>query len=574
MVTGYAEPVSALADRFWERLLRLEPTVATVAGDERYDDRLPDPSPRGRAELRELYGETIAETERVTAAKLSDEDRITLDVVRLFCQLALEQQERQEHVLGAVDQMEGPQALLTMLVQLQPADTPERLDRLVARLQAYPRFIEAHVANLREGLRLGLIQPRIVAERTVGQLERLLTAPAASPVVSLARVANEADRERLAEAARDHVLPAYRALLDAIRTDYLPFARDEPGLWGLPDGERRYAARIRLWTTLDLDAGELHRSGLEELESIESERRGIARKAGFGDDTASYRAALERDPSNVPRTPEEILGRMREDLRRAMAAAPRFFGRLPESPCEVRPLDPFQAADSLGYYLAPAPAIGRPGAWYMNTTELAKRTFSRYATITYHEMVPGHHLQLAIAAELEGLHPLRVHGPGHLVSGAYIEGWGLYSERLADELGLFRGPQERFGMLDAQAWRAARLVIDTGLHAFRWTREQAIRTLMEATGFQEADGAIEVDRYIVLPGQALAYKVGQREIERLRGEATERLGPRFDLRRFHDELIGHGSLPLATLARELPRWLGAGRDESGAPSRARVGRAP
>ena len=252
-------------------------------------------------------------------------------------------------------------------------------------------------------------------------------------------------------------------------------------------------------------------------------------------------------------------------MQRGWDAAPRAFGRLPGSPCEIRALDEFQAADSIGYYLQPARETGRPGAFYMNTTDLPSRLFSRYATVTYHETIPGHHLQLATEAELPDLSRFRRFG-AQMVSGSYVEGWGLYSERLADELGLFRNEQERFGMLDAQAWRAARLVIDTGIHAFGSSREQGIQELVAATGFEEPDAAIEVDRYIAWPGQALAYKVGQREIERLRREQADRLGQAFDLRAFHDAVLGHGSLSLAVLSRSLPAWLGgteerqAGRD--------------
>ena len=555
-MTGRPTDVDGLAGRFWERYLESYPALATLAGDERFDDRLEDPSPDGHARLRRLYEETLHEAALIPETELGDEERVTLDVLRVVCRLGLDREEEQSHLLETVDQMEGPQAHLTHLVGLQRADTPERLERLLGRLAAYPRFIEAHVANLGEAVRLGLVQPRIVAERTVGQLERLLAArPEESPVAVLPALADEADRRRLVEAVEDDLMPAYRAFLDAVRRDYLPAVRDEPGLRAVPDGERRYRTAIRTWTTLDLSANDLHRVGWEELEAFEAERRAISRAAGHGDDTAAYRGALAADPANVPRTDEELLGRMREDVDRAADRSAAFFGRQPSLTCEIRPLDPFQAADALGYYQEPSPKTGRPGAFYMNTTDLSRRLFSRYATVTYHETIPGHHLQLAIQAELPELSPFRKFGAGR-ASGAYVEGWGLYAERLADEMGLFRNEQERFGMLDAQAWRAARLVIDTGIHALGWSRERAIRTLIDATGFEEADAAIEVDRYIAWPGQALAYKVGQREIERLRREASERLGAGFDLRRFHDELLGHGSLPLTTLAREVPRWLG------------------
>jgi uncharacterized protein (DUF885 family) len=249
---------------------------------------------------------------------------------------------------------------------------------------------------------------------------------------------------------------------------------------------------------------------------------------------------------------------MREDVERALGAAPRWFGRLPRARCLIEPIDAAQQADSLGYYQSPTPDGSRPGAFYMNTSDLAKRLFTRFATVTYHETIPGHHLQLAMDAERTGVSRFRREG-AQLISGAFVEGWGLYTERLADEMGLYRNAGERFGMLDAQAWRAARLVIDTGIHAFGWDRDRSVDLFEESTGFDRADAAIEVDRYIAIPAQALAYKTGQRVIQQLRKEATDAAGTggqEFDIRHFHDELLGHGSLPLEVLEEHVPRWLG------------------
>ncbi len=481
---------------------------------------------------------------------------MTLDALRVFCAVLSGELEQRATLLDSVSQLSGPQALLTRVLSVQPADTPERFERLLARLAGYPAYVAGHIANAREGIRAGLVQPRIVTERTIGQLERLVAAPPeASPVVTAPQGLEPSERERLVRAAREQVAPALVAFLEALRSEYLPAARAEPGLGALPDGEARYAAAIRTWTTLELAPRALHELGREELAALDAERLTIVQAAGGGE-VAAYRRALAGDQENVPRTAEALLGRMREDVQRALEAAPAVFGRLPATPCEIRPLDAFQAADSLGYYLEPSPEQGRPGAFYMNTTNLRDRHFSRYATVTYHETIPGHHLQLATATELPDRSRFRRHGADR-ISGAYIEGWGLYAERLADELGLFRGSGERFGMLDAQAWRAARLVVDTGLHALGWSRERAIDVLVEAVGFTRTDAAIEVDRYIAMPGQALSYTVGRRELERLRRDAAATRGARFDLRRFHDEVLGHGSLPLATLARQLPGWLAA-----------------
>ena len=401
----------------------------------------------------------------------------------------------------------------------------------------------ANIEILGDALASGLTAPRIVAERTIAQIERLLEVPIESAVIpSMVTVANEGDRERVREVVRDHVYPADRAFLEALGGDYLAATREDPGLWSAPNGDQLYRTAIRSWTTLDLDPEEVHRIGLDELESIELERREISRGAGFGDDTAAYRAALDADPTNTPRTKDELVVRAHEDIDRAMSIAPRYFGVLPRAACEVRAVEEYKERDApFAYYYPPSPDGSRPGIYYANGYDLPSRKYTKLATTTFHEAVPGHHFQIALEMENDHLITFRRLG-ARMVGGAYVEGWGLYSERLADEMGLFRDEAERFGMLDAQAWRAARLVVDTGLHALRWPRQRSIDFLRTA-GLSETDAVIETDRYICWPGQALTYKTGQREIERLRAELAARDGSRFDLRAFHDAVLGHGSLP-------------------------------
>ncbi len=547
-------PVNRLADRYWEALLALSPSTATVYGDERHADRLEDPSEVGRAKVRTLLESTLAEAEAIRADGLSVEDRITRDVLGVICRLGIEQDDQRFDLLRVVDQMSGPQILLSQLVQFQPADTPERLEKLIARLHAYGPFMAANIALLDEGRATGLTAPRITGERTISQLERLLAIPAdASPIVEMARVSSETDRDRVREAVRDVVHPADAAFLEALRA-YLPATREDPGIWSAPNGDALYRTQILSWTTLDIDPAEVHRIGLEELASIQDEQRAIARAAGMGGDLAAYRALLADDPANHPATPEEMLGRAREDIGRALALAPRYFGLLPRAGCEVKAVEAFKEKDSpFAYYFPPDVGGTRPGTYYANTYDLPSRMYSALASTTYHEAVPGHHFQIALEMENDHLNTFRRLG-ARQAGGAYVEGWGLYAERLADEMGLFRNDQERYGMLGAQAWRAARLVVDSGVHALRWTRQQSIDFLLGA-GLTETDAIIETDRYITVPAQALTYKLGQRQIEALRRELTERDGARFDLRTFHDEVLGHGSLPLATLARELPRWV-------------------
>ena len=283
-------------------------------------------------------------------------------------------------------------------------------------------------------------------------------------------------------------------------------------------------------------------------------RREIARRAGFGDDSKAYRASLLADPANTPKSKDELIERAGEDIDRAMTIAPRFFGRLPVAGCDVKPVEEFKEKDApFAYYFPPSTDGSRPGIYYANGYDLPSRKYTKLASTTYHEAVPGHHFQIALEMENPNLNTFRRLG-ARIVSGAYVEGWGLYSEKLADEMGLYRDEGERFGMLDAVAWRAARLVVDTGIHALRWDRQRSIDFLLDA-GLSETDATIETDRYIGWPGQALTYMMGCREIERLRRQIETRDGSAFDLRAFHDAVLAHGSLPLATLARELPNWV-------------------
>jgi uncharacterized protein (DUF885 family) len=554
-MTDDRSTVDALSDRYWESILELDPTTATFYGDERYADRLEDPSPAGRAKVRDLMARTAAEAMAIPVDGLSTEERITRDMLRVIGELRVEEDDQGLHQLRVVDQMGGPQQLLPQLTQFQPVDTPERLEAFIARLHAYPAFMAANADILREAIGTGLTAPSIVTERTIAQIERMLEIPIDEAIVPASvKGASDADRERIRDVVRDVVYPADRAFLDVLRGEYRHASREEPGIWSAPNGEAIYRTAIRSWTTLEMDPREIHQIGMDELETIEDERRVIARAAGFGEDTAAYRASLDADDANTPRTKDQLVQRAAEDVERAMAAAPRYFGRLPVAGLDVRPVEEYKERDApFAYYYPPSANGSRDGIYYANGYDLPSRKYTKLASTTYHEAAPGHHFQIALEMENTQLNTFRRLG-ARAVGGAYVEGWGLYSERLADEMGLYRSEGERFGMLDAQAWRAARLVVDTGLHALRWERQRSIDFLRNA-GLSETDAVIETDRYICWPGQALTYKLGQRQIEKLRRELTERDGAQFDLREFHDQVLGHGSLPLATLARELPTWV-------------------
>jgi uncharacterized protein (DUF885 family) len=535
-----------LAAHTWERTLELSPTLATVYGDERFDDRLDDPGPAGRAARRAVAEDALAGARAIDPVGLAVEERISRDLLVLIAEQEIREDDLRADLLGAVEQ-QGHQSLLPELVQFQKADTPERFERLLARIAAYPALTDAVIDLLEEGRAAGLTAARVVAARAVDQVERLLAAPpAASPIVTVPKVADEAERARLLEAVERHVRPADARYLEALR-DYLPATREQPGLCALPDGEARYAAKVHAYTSLDVSPAELRRIGLEELEEIEDERRAIARAAGHGDDTSSFRAALNTDPDQVPPTADALVARCQEDVDRAFAAAPRWFSRVPRAGCEVRRVEPLLEKDAPGaYYYPPTMDGDRPGIYFVNAYDLPSRTYWSAASTTYHEAVPGHHFQIALEMELDGLPAFRT--LGFWPQGtAYVEGWALYTERVADEAGLFRSEAERFGMLDSQALRAVRLVVDTGLHAFGWSRQEAFETMV-AAGIHPTDAGIETDRYIAWPGQALAYMTGRREIERLRRERTAREGDAFDIRLFHDDVLRHGKLPLRILA--------------------------
>jgi uncharacterized protein (DUF885 family) len=556
-VTHLPSRTDEIASSLWEELLELSPLTATVYGDTRFDDRLDDPGPAGRASTIAAYQRAVADLAAIPEAELNLEDRITRDVVGRIADLYVEGEAIGAHELAAVNQIEGPQTILAQIAIFQQAATPEGLERWLSRLRAYDGFIDASIGILREGIRSGRTSARIVAELTIAQLEALVAVPAEQhPITTACSVADDAARARVAEVVRDVIQAADARYLAVLRDEYLAHAREVPGLVSAPDGEAQYRYAIRSWTSLDIAPADVHAIGHAELQAINAERRELARAAGFGDDVAAYRKALEADPANQAASKEELIARAVEDIGRANEAATRVFGRLPRAGCEVRPVESFkEQVAPFAYYFPPTPDGSRPGTYYVNTYDLPSRTFTKLASTTYHEATPGHHFQITLEMEDPSLNVFRRLG-ARRVGGAYVEGWGLYAERLADELGLYRNPGERLGMLDAQAWRASRLIVDSGMHGLGWSRQQSVDWLLE-TGLSATDARIETDRYISWPGQALCYMLGMREIRRLRQELEARDGAAFDLRRFHDEVIGHGSLPLATLAQELPGWVPA-----------------
>ena len=538
-----------LVDHYWEGLLETEPLLGTQVGDERFDDRLPDPSEAGLAAREALHRSAMDELALIDRELDDVTLRTSLDMLEAIASRSLAEIDHRVDRLQAVSHFWGPAQLLGELGSIQRADTPERLERYLARLAAAPAFYEAISDVARDGLAVGVVAPRVVVERTVAQVERLLATPVEEfPALMAVPEGDGHGRDRVVDVLRERGLPALEDYLAVLR-EYVPHASDTIGLYALPGGVAMYEAEILSWTTMPLAAQQVHDMGVEDLETIQEERRQSANALGADAPSAAI-AHLNVTGRNTIASKDDLKALAEDQVRRGWEAAPGFFGRLPNGNCEVRLVEEYREADMAFAFYQPASEDGsRPGIYYVNGYELSDRPRHHLATTTYHEANPGHHFQIAIEQEMGDRPNLRRFG-GLMAGSAFAEGWGLYSERLADEMGLFVDEAERLGMLDAQAHRAARLIVDTGIHAFGWDRERAIAKLEEA-GVPHVDAVIETDRYITLPGQALSYKIGQFEIERQRAEAAKRDGAEFSLSDFHDRLLALGSLPLPALRREL-----------------------
>ncbi len=543
-----AQKAKALAERYWDQLLELEPMLGTLVGDERYDDRLADPSEHGRARSGSLNRGALAELTSIDRDALDENLRGTLDVLEACARRSLAELEHRADRLRAAAHFWGPITTLAEVASIQSVDTPERLDRYMHRLSGFPAYLQAWADVAREGIAAKVTSPRIVVERAIGQLERLLALPAeGSPAVAPAGDDDSA-RARIAATVGDHVNPAFERYLTVLR-DYLPHATESIGLSQLPGGDDMYAASILAWTTLPLEAQAVHDLGLDRYEAIQQERRDTAARLGYASAEDAI-AAHDASGANTAPTREAMLTLAREQVQKSWDAAPGFFGRLPKANCEVRPVEEYREHDTpLGFYNPPTENGSRVGAYYINTSDLEQRPLHHVASLTYHEANPGHHFQISIEQELMDRPALRRFG-GILAGSAFCEGWGLYSERLADEVGLYVDDWERLGMLEAQGMRAGRLVTDTGIHALGWSRERAVATL-EEIGVPSVDASIEVDRYVTIPGQALSYMVGMIEIVNARRAAEARDGAAFSLPAFHDRVLALGQLPLPALRREL-----------------------
>jgi uncharacterized protein (DUF885 family) len=547
-----SDDLARLAADYWEGVLWRNPTLATFFGDYRYNDRLPDAGPDGRSAEESALREVLRRLDSIPRAELTPDERISWDMLKRAADEGLAALSLRLDEM-AVDQMSGPQVWLPELLNWHPTDSAEQVQQLIGRYHAFGAYMDQYLANLRDGVRDGRTATRMATERVVGQLRALLaTSPVDSTLAAPSKVMPEL-ADDLLKALERSVYPAYQRMLEYLQGEYLnEHARREPGVWSVADGQRIYEILCRQHTTTELTPDELHRIGLEELEGIQQEMRQIMVR--LGDSSGDIRAFTERlthDPANLPSNREEIVRAAESLLHEAQAALPRAFGYLPKIPCVVKAIEDYREKDSVAaFYYPPSGDGSRPGVFYVNTYDPPSRPRHTMPALTFHEAVPGHHLQIALATETSGLPDFRRLGSDVT---AYVEGWALYTERLADELGLYPNDQARYGMLGYQAWRACRLVVDTGMHHLRWSRQQGIDFFLQNVGLTERETVNEVDRYIIWPGQALSYKIGQREIESLRREASAR--PGFDVRRFHDEVLAHGAIPLSTLRKTITDWL-------------------
>jgi len=555
--------LAEVADDFWSWYLAWHPLEATYLGERTYNGRVTDITPQGREERREsaaafadalaaIDADTLRAADRLTYLALEDE--LGTELARQVC----------EPEGWVVDHREGIQIAFLNIVSAQPLDTPEDGDRMIARWTAIADYLEDYVSNLRSGLERGRVAARVSIDRTIAQLDALLErppqewplyAPAGAPLGDgWPEERRHRFRSEIREISTGRIRPAYQRLRDFLRDELWQDARDDrtPGLLSLPGGPECYLALIRDQTSLDLTAEEIHRTGRLELERIHAELRELGKQVLGTGDLGEIQRLLREDPAMHFRWPGEIVQAAERATARAREKMPEYFGRTPKARLSIRPIPLYEAPHSIvAYYRQPAPDGSRPGVYFVNTYRPETRPRYQSEVLTFHESIPGHHLQTALAQEADGIPRFRK----HLGSTAFAEGWALYAERLADEMGLYSSDLDRIGLLSYDAWRASRLIVDTGIHAFGWSRQEAVDFLRENTLLAESNIENEVDRYITSPAQALTYKLGQLEILALRAEARERLGDAFRIADFHDRVLENGALALPALREAVETWV-------------------
>ena len=558
--------LNALVEEYFERQLELSPMNATAIGDTRYDDRLDEStSPGFREKQLGIERAFLDRARRMDIAQLSPAARITYEIFSTEREQALAGQKFHEEYMP-LNQMSGLPMDLAVYGSgsgPQPFKTANDYQRFLARMRQFPRWVDGAIAQMRTGMSLGITLPKPAVAKVVPQLRGIVTAtPQESifwgPVKDLPADIPAAERQRISQAyataLSQEVLPAYARLADFFERDYLPAARTTVGWSDLPDGAAWYRWRIRGATTLDLPPEQIHELGLKEVARIRAEMLAVKEQVGFKGDLDAFFKHLEDDPQFYFNNEQELLDAYRDVKRRIDALLPKLFSDFPKADYEIRPVEAFRAASAAGgSYQAPSADGTRPGIFYINTHNLRAQPRFGLETLSLHEAAPGHHFQIAIQQELTDLPRFRRFN--NYVS--YAEGWALYAESLGRELGVFTDPYQWYGRLSDEMLRAMRLVVDTGLHAKGWTREQSIQYMLDNSSMAESDVTAEVERYIVWPGQALGYKLGQLRITELRAKAQAELGAKFDVREFHGQVLRDGAVPMDVLTAKIDRWIAA-----------------
>ena len=555
------EDLRQLMAEEWEFELREDPLFATQAGDHRYDDRLPSVTVADEVRREAANKEFLARLQAIDRAQLGATDRLDYDLLQRTLRDRIGEYDFKTYLLPITNR-EGFHTDFPQLPERVPLDNTKDYENYCARLEACRTYMGQYVETMRVGVKEGYTLPKVVMEGWETAIDAHI---AEDPTKSLlfapfedfpdAIPAN--DRARLTErgkkAIAGSVVPGYQALRDFLAKEYVPACRDNIGASSLPNGKAFYEHRVRYYTTLDLTPKQVHDTGLSEVKRIRSEMDLVIAKSGFKGSFAEFLTFLRTDDRFYVDTPEQLLKEVSFICKKMDGELPKMFKTLPRMPYGVKPIPDFIAPKTTtAYYNRPAGDGTRAGTYFMNTYDLKMRPLYELEALSFHEAVPGHHLQIAIMQELPNVPNFR----RYAYFTAYVEGWGLYSERLGLETGFYQDPYSDFGRLTYEMWRATRLVVDTGMHYFGWTRQQAIDYMASNSALSLHNVTTEVDRYISWPGQAVAYKIGELKIRELRAWAEKELGPRFDVREFHDVVLWSGSVPLDILDANVRAWVG------------------
>jgi uncharacterized protein (DUF885 family) len=553
-----AQKLHALFDAEWEYTMRENPTYASALGDKRYNDRWEDASLANVEKQHQHALEVQKKLAAIDRKLLSKTDQINYDMFKRDVDNALDDYRFKTYLLP-LNQRDGIQTLDGFTRNLT-FNTTKDYEDWIARLNAFPTLMDQTMALMREGIAQKVMHPKVIMQRVPGQVDKQIVAPEESgfykPFKEMADSVPAADQQRLQAAAKDAVadkiIPAYKKFKEFFVTEYLPASYDQVGAWQRPDGDKAYEFYVREYTTTNLTPDQIHEIGLKEVARIKAEMEQIKTKTGFKGTMPEFFNFLRTDPQFFYKSPEELLTSYRSRAKRIDPMLVKLFKTLPRLPYGVEPIPDIEAPDTTTAYYNQGSADGtRAGTYFVNLYKPDTRPKWEMMALSLHESVPGHHLQISRGMELGEIPKFRRYG----YLSAFGEGWGLYAESLGDEMGLYSDPYDKFGQLTYDMWRAVRLVVDTGMHAKKWTRQQAIDYFMQNAAKTEQDVVNEIDRYIAWPGQALSYKMGQLKIRELRTKATQELGPKFDVREFHDVVIGQGAVPLDVLEKIVNAWI-------------------